>query len=75
MRTAFRLSLMTALLLASQPQAFAAASILIWPIDPAIEANQPATALWLEMIDWRRACTCSTSVLTARCRLRVFSTT
>ncbi|MBP1129464.1 MULTISPECIES: molecular chaperone [Serratia] len=51
MRTALRLSLMTALLLASQPHAFAAASILIWPIDPAIEANQPATALWLENRD------------------------
>ncbi|WBL72594.1 molecular chaperone [Serratia liquefaciens] len=51
MRTAFRLSLLTALLFASQPQAFAAASILIWPIDPAIEADQPATALWLENRD------------------------
>ncbi|MBF2962333.1 molecular chaperone, partial [Pseudomonas aeruginosa] len=26
----------------------AASAVLIWPINPAIEADQPATALWLE---------------------------
>lgn len=51
MRTLFRLPLLAGLLLAGQPQAFAAASILIWPIDPAIEDNQQATALWLENRD------------------------
>ncbi|MBF4190273.1 molecular chaperone, partial [Serratia ureilytica] len=43
--------LLAGLLLAGQPQAFAAASILIWPIDPVIEDNQQATALWLENRD------------------------
>lgn len=35
------------LLLASQPAA-AATSVLIWPIDPVLEADQKAGALWLE---------------------------
>ncbi|WP_449433896.1 fimbrial biogenesis chaperone [Pseudomonas putida] len=35
------------LLLASLP-AGAATSVLIWPIDPVLEADQKATALWLE---------------------------
>jgi len=35
------------LLLASAP-AFAATSVLIWPIDPVLEADQKAGALWLE---------------------------
>ena len=49
--TLLRLPLLAGLLLAGQPQAFAAASILIWPIDPVIEDNQQATALWLENRD------------------------
>lgn len=49
--TLLRLPLLAGLLLTGQPQAFAAASILIWPIDPVIEDNQQATALWLENRD------------------------
>ena len=51
MRIPFRLPLTAALLLASQQHALAAASILIWPIDPVIEDQQQATALWLENRD------------------------
>ncbi|CAI1666363.1 fimbrial biogenesis chaperone [Serratia entomophila] len=51
MRNSFRLPLTAALLLAGSPQALAAASILIWPIDPVIEDQQQATALWLENRD------------------------
>ncbi|MEA3168872.1 MAG: fimbrial chaperone protein, partial [Pseudomonas sp.] len=29
-------------------QAQAASSVLIWPIDPVLEADQQASALWLE---------------------------
>lgn len=32
----------------SGPQAWAATSVLIWPIDPVLEAGQKAGALWLE---------------------------
>lgn len=35
-------------LLTGIPEARAASSILIWPINPVIEADQKATALWLE---------------------------
>jgi fimbrial chaperone protein len=51
MRILFRLPLTAALLIVGQQQALAAASILIWPIDPVIEDQQPATALWLENRD------------------------
>lgn len=51
MRIPFRLPLTAALLIVGQQQALAAASILIWPIDPVIEDQQPATALWLENRD------------------------
>lgn len=51
MHIPFRLPLTAALLIVAQQQALAAASILIWPIDPVIEDQQPATALWLENRD------------------------
>lgn len=51
MRISYRLPLTAGLLLAMQQHAMAAASILIWPIDPVIEESQPATALWLENRD------------------------
>lgn len=51
MRTAFRLPLAAALIVIGQQQALAAASVLIWPIDPVIEDQQQATALWLENRD------------------------
>lgn len=51
MRIHVRLPLVAGLLLATQQQALAAASILIWPIDPVIESQQPASALWLENRD------------------------
>ncbi|MGO4744077.1 fimbrial biogenesis chaperone [Serratia quinivorans] len=51
MRIPSLLPLTAVLLIAGQQQALAAASILIWPIDPAIEDQQPATALWLENRD------------------------
>ena len=40
------LAALLALLLGGPAQA--ASAVLIWPINPAIEADQPATALWLE---------------------------
>lgn len=40
-------AIVVGLLLASQPAA-AATSVLIWPIDPVLEADQKAGALWLE---------------------------
>nr|WP_314877536.1 molecular chaperone [uncultured Pseudomonas sp.] len=40
-------AMIAGLLLASQPAA-AATSVLIWPIDPVLEADQKAGALWLE---------------------------
>ncbi|WP_061770857.1 fimbrial biogenesis chaperone [Serratia symbiotica] len=51
MCTLLRLSLMAVWLLASSNQALASASILIWPIDPVIEDQQPGTELWLENRD------------------------
>ena len=36
------------LMLGVTQQALAASSILIWPIDPVLEADQQASALWLE---------------------------
>lgn len=35
-------------LLSGAPGAWAASSVLIWPIDPVLEADQQASALWLE---------------------------
>lgn len=51
MLTPFRLLFAAALMLLGQQPVRAAASILIWPIDPVIEDQQQATALWLENRD------------------------
>lgn len=51
MRFIIRLPLLIGLLLPLQSSAWAAASILIWPIDPVIESQQSASALWLENRD------------------------
>lgn len=40
--------LMMAGVCSSVPGAWAASSVLIWPIDPVLEADQQASALWLE---------------------------
>lgn len=52
LRRAMRAALVT-LALAGASGAHAAASVMIWPIDPVIESDQRAAALWLENRDTR----------------------
>jgi fimbrial chaperone protein len=47
-RAACAAALLAAVALAHAATAFAAASVIIWPINPVIEAGTRAAALWLE---------------------------
>ena len=47
-RNSFVRCVMWTMVMLGASQAHAASSVLIWPIDPVLEADQQASALWLE---------------------------